>query len=115
MSTIAQAQAALVSAVSAKAEPVAPPACIVFSRGSDLAGLGGASVEWGFNVTCYVGWRNNAQSTAALAVLVQAKLVTLRSLAGWSIVSVSPDTIRTLAGGEMLTADIAVSTPVELA
>ena len=112
--TIASAHAALTSAVSAAMEPIDPPACIAFSNGSDLKGLGGASVEWRYTVTCYVGWRDNATATAALAALVQAKLVILRALAGFSILSVSPDTIRTLAGGEILSADIAVSTPVEL-
>ena len=101
--------------MSAASEPIDPPACIAFSNGSDLTGLGGEKVEWRFNVVCYVGWQNNAGATAALAALVQAKLTTLRALAGWSILSVSPDTIRTLAGGEMLSADIAVSTYVELA
>lgn len=115
MSSIAQAQSALATAVSSSSELIDPPACIVFSNGSDLAGLGGKKVAWRFTVTCYVGWQNNAGSTAALAALVQAKLVILWALAGFSVISVSSDTIRTLAGGEMLTADIAVSTPVELA
>jgi|SoimicmetaTmtHMA_FD_contig_51_2430436_length_530_multi_1_in_0_out_0_1 hypothetical protein len=113
--TVAAAHAALTSAVSAASEPVDPPACIAFSGGSDIAGVGGKLVEWRFTVTCYVGWLDNAGSTAALAALVQAKLVILWALAGWRVLSVSPDTIRTLAGGEMLSADIAVSTYVELA
>ena len=115
MTTVAEAQAALVSAVSAASEPVDPPACIVFSGGSDFRSLGGSQVEWRFNVTCYVGWRDNATASAALAALVFAKLVILRALAGWAVLSVSGDTIRTLAGGDMLAADISVSTKVELA
>jgi hypothetical protein len=114
MSTIGQAQAALVSAVGASGEIVAGPACIVFSNGSDLARLGGAGVEWGFNVLCYVGLRDNAVTSAELATYVQAKMVILQALAGWRIVSVGRDTIRSLAGSDLLAADIAVTTKVEL-
>jgi hypothetical protein len=114
MTTVADAHAALSTAVGAASEIVSPPACIVFSQGSDLRGLGGSQVEWRYNVTCYVGWQDNAGSTTELAGLVQAKLVILRALAGWAVISVTPDTIRELAGGSMLSADIAVSSKVEL-
>lgn len=114
MTTIAQAHAALSTAVGASGEIVAGPACIVFSNGSDLARLGGTGVEWGFNVLCYVGFRDNAVTSAELAGYVQAKMVILAALAGWRIVNVNADTVRTLAGSELLTAVIAVTTKVDL-
>ncbi len=38
----------------------------------------------------------------------------LLALAGWKVIAVSSDAVRTLAGGDHLTADISVSTVVEL-
>ena len=113
-STYAAARSALVTAVGASDEIVAGPACIVFSNGSDLERVGGANVVWGFNILCYVGLRDNAVTSGELATYVQAKMVTLYALAGWSIVSVGRDTVRSLAGSELLTADIAVTTYVTL-
>lgn len=115
MTSVATARTALDTAVDASDEIVAGPACIIFSNGSDLQGLGGSNVEWGFNILCYVGLRDNAVTSSELATYVQAKLVILRALAGWSVLSVGRDTIRQLAGADCLTADIAVSTTVELA
>ena len=114
MTTIAQAHAALSTAVGASPEIVAGPACIVFSGGSDLTQLGGTGVAWGFSVLCYVGARDNAVTTAELAAYVQTKLAVILALAGWRLVSVDGDTTRTLAGSELLTAVIAVTTKVDL-
>lgn len=116
MTTVAQARAALVTAVGASDAPVDPPACYVYSNGSDLAPLGGEGVEWEFRVTCSVGdYSDDAQMSAALASLVASKLATLYALAGWRVRSVGPDQIRRIAGGDQFTADIAVSTVVHIA
>jgi hypothetical protein len=112
--TIAQARDALDTAVGASDEIVAGPACIVFSNGSDLSGLGGANVEWGFNVLCYVGLRDNRVTSTELAAYVQSIMVIIQALAGFRMVSVSRDTVRSLAGSDQLTADIAVTTTVLL-
>ncbi len=114
MSTIAQARDALDTAVGASDEIVAGPACIVFSNGSELQRLGGTNTEWGFNVLCYVGLRDNRVTSTELATYVQAQMVILTALAGFRIVSVGRDTVRTLAGSDLLTADIAVTTTVAL-
>lgn len=115
MTTVAEARVALVTAVSASDDVMAPPGCMVFSSGSDLAGLGGSNVEWRYRVTCYVGWHSDSADTEDdLAATVQAKLVILRAFAGWRVLSVGPSVVRSLAGGDHLTADITVSTPVTL-
>lgn len=114
MTTIAEARDALDTAVGASDEIVAGPACIVFSNGSDLAKLGGSNVEWGFNILCYVGLRDNRVTSTELATYVQSVMVILNALAGFRVVSVGRDTVRTLAGSDLLTADIAVTTTVLL-
>ena len=114
MSTVAQARDALDTAVGASDEIVAGPACIVFSNGSDLTGLGGTNVEWGFSVLCYVGLRDNRVTSTELATYVQATMVILMALAGFKIVSVERDSVRSLAGGEQLSAAINVTTTVAL-
>jgi hypothetical protein len=113
--SVAAARAALVSAVGATDGPLSPPCLAVVSGGSELRGLGGGNVEWTFRVVCYAGaYTDNAGLEDALGALVQSTLVTLRSLAGWSIVSVSPSLIRDADGGRVLAADIAVTTSVTL-
>lgn len=77
--------------------------------------MGGDSVEWQFRVTCAVGLRgDNATASAELATLVQAKLAILWALPGWRVLSIGPDSVRTIAGGDQFTADIAVSSIVQL-
>jgi hypothetical protein len=62
-----------------------------------------------------VGQRGaDSVASADLAALVAAKLATLNALAGWGISGVSEDRMRTIGGGEQLTADIAVSTKVDI-
>lgn len=115
MTTIAQARTALVSAVGAAEKYASPPGCFVFSSGTDMAGLGRTGVEWGFRVVCYVGYKgDDGQASADLAAVVAAKLATLNASNIYRIVSVGPDGVRTIAGGEHLTADIAVTTKVDI-
>jgi len=110
MTTVVEARTALVSAVGASDYAIDPPACYVYSNGSDLTPLGGGGIEWGFRVTCAVPYPgDDATASGALAALVAAKLTIVRALAGWRTLSVSPDQLRTIAGGEQFTADIAVS------
>jgi hypothetical protein len=115
MTTVASARAALVTAVGASDYEIDPPACYVFSSGSDLTNLGGRGTRWTFRVVCAVGIPGDfAQSSATLAALVEAKLQILWALAGWQVDSVGPDHTSLIAGGEQFTADIAVSTPVHI-
>ncbi len=115
MTTIAAAYAALSTAVGATDAQSTAAACYVYSSGSDMTGLGRTGVEWGFRVTCAVGMAgSNSTGSKTLAALVAAKLATLNALAGWRIVSVGPDAMRTIGGGEQLTADIAVTTKVDI-
>jgi hypothetical protein len=115
MTTIAAARDELVTAVGAVNPGVDPPACYVYSNGSDLTSLGKSALEWGFRVTCDVGLQGDDDNQSdALSALVLAKLTILQALAGWRILSVSADQIRTIAGGDHFTADIAVSTRVNI-
>lgn len=115
MTTILQARSALVTAVGASDAPIDPPACYVYSRGSDLASLGGGGIDWGFRVTCAVPYQgDDATASAELASLLSAKLIVMRTLAGWRIDGVGQDQIRTIAGGEQFTADINVTFRVHI-
>jgi hypothetical protein len=112
MTSLAQARSALVTAVSAAQSAIDPPACYVWSNGSDLTNLGGSNVQWEFRVVCEVGY-NGPDASVALDALVAAKLVILWALPGYSVTAVTPEGISTIAGGEYLTASITVTTPVE--
>lgn len=115
MTTVADARAALVTAVGAAEAEVDPPACYVFSGGSDLGLAGGTSIEWSFRVTCAVGIPGDmAQASTALATLVAAKLTILWALPGWRVISVGGDQTRQIAGGEQFTADITAVTLVQI-
>lgn len=115
MTTVAQARAALVTAVGAVDAYRTPPACYVYSNGTDFTGLGGSSVEWGFRVTCAVGWKSDdAKASTALGTLVLAKLVILQASPLYRIVSVSGDQVRQIGGADHLTADIAVTCKVDI-
>lgn len=115
MTSIGDARAALVALVEASENPADPPACYVYSSGSDMTGLGGTGRSWGFRVTCAVGYvADHAGASQYLAELVDAKLALLVAPSEWGIVSVSSDQVRSIAGGEQLTADIAVTTKVDI-
>lgn len=115
MTDVAAARAALVELVGASDAPVDPPACYVFSNGTDMSRLGGTGVAWGFRVTCAVGYGgDDATASQDLAELLGAKLALLNDPSTWAIASVSSDQVRTIAGGEQLTADIAVTTKVDI-
>lgn len=87
----------------------------MFSSGTDWTGLGGSSVEWGYRVSCAVGWNSDIGTMeAALATLIAAKLTILQSLAGYRVTGVSPSGSRQINGGDHLAADIAVSTKVDI-
>jgi hypothetical protein len=113
VTTLAEARAALVAAVGGSDAPIDPPAAYVFSNGTDFTGF--PAPEWRFRVTCAVGYGgDDAGASAALAELVGAKLAVLVGLAGWRLDGVTPDTIRQIAGGDQLTADVTVATKVTL-
>ena len=115
MTTVAQARAALVTAVSAVDAYRTPPQCYVYSNGTDMQGLGGSSVKWGFRVTCAVGWKSDdAKASSALGTLVLAKLAILQASPIYEIGGVSADVVRQIGGADHLTADIAVSTKVDI-
>lgn len=115
MTTLDAARDALVAAIGASPAPIDPPACYVFSNGTDMTKAGGSGVVWEFRVTCAVGYSSDdADASAALGALVASKLAILWALGGWTIAGVGQDGVRQIAGGEQLTADIAVTTPVHL-
>ena len=115
MTTVAQARAALVTAVGAVDAYRAPPQCYVYSNGTSMEILGGSSVKWGFRVTCAVGWKaDDAKASQALAAVLAAKLAILQASSLYEIASVGPDVVRQIGGADHLTADIAVSCKVDI-
>ena len=115
MTTILAARAALVTAVGAKDTFSDPPACYVYSGGSDMELKGGSSIVWTFRVSCVVGYQgDDADSSRALASLTQAKLAILWPLAGWSVDRVTADLVTDIPGGTYFSADIDVSTVVQI-
>ncbi len=109
------ARAELASAIGAGDDYNSPPGKMVYGNGSDLRGVGRGQVAWNFRVVCYVGYHtDSAANVDELAALTLATLSTIRALAGWTVDSISPDLVRQIAGGEHLTADIAVSRMIEL-
>ena len=115
MTTIAQARAALVTAVGAVDAYRTPPQTYVYSGGTDMERLGGSSTKWAFRVICAVGWKSDdAKASAALAALLAAKLAILQASSLYEITSVSPDVVRQIGGADHLTADIAVSCKVDI-
>ncbi len=115
MSTVAQARAALSSLVGASDDAIDPPACYVFSNGSEMQRLGGVGIEWEFRVTCVVGiFGSNAQASDALATMISAKLALLNAPSVWRVISVSREGTTEVAGSKLLAADIAVSTKVDI-
>ena len=114
MASLAAARTALVSLVGASEESIDPPATYVYSSGTDWTGLGGSSVEWEFRVTVSGGMASNGAASAAVATLLAAKLSALQGSSLYRILRVSPDQMRTIAGGDQLTADIAVTCKVDI-
>ena len=115
MTSVTAARAALVALVGAVEYESDPPACYVYSQGSDMTGLGGTGKEWAFRVTCAVGIGGGTTTgSKELAALLAQKLALLNAPSEWRIISVGSDAIRVIAGGEQLTADIAVTTKVDI-
>ena len=115
MTTILEARAALVTAVGASDRLVDPPATYVYSQGSDITVLGKGSVQWAFRVSCVVAYRDDdAAASKELAGLLSAKLIILWALAGWSVERVSPDLSTDIGGGRYFSADIDVTTVVQI-
>ncbi len=115
MTTLAAARSALVTAVGASDSMADPPATYVYSRGSDMARLGGTGVQWGFRVSCVVGYQgDDATAEASLFTLLASKLAVLIPLAGWAIERVSPSLVTDTGGGKYYSADVDVSTVVHL-
>ena len=65
-------------------------------------------------VTVSGGMQSNGAASAAVATLLAAKLALLQASPLYRILRVSPDQVRTIAGGDQLTADIAVSCKVDI-
>lgn len=115
MTSIHGAREALVALVGAVEHPVDPPACYVFSNGTEMERVGGVSHKWTFRITCAVGYGgDDATASQDLAQQVAAKLALLNAPNQWQINSVSADQIRQIAGGDQLTADISVTTTVQI-
>ncbi len=115
MTTLAAARTALVTLVGGDDDYVSPPGAFVYSSGSDLRGIGRGQVEWQFRVTGYVGI-GQADSAAASVALAAHMLTILQALraAPYAVISIGPDVVRTIAGGDHLSADITVGIMVEI-
>lgn len=121
MATIAARRAELVAAlvaatVRASDDPgaVEPPVTYIYGDGSDLVGVGRGQVRYGFRLVLVAGLREAPYASSTLGTLAELVITTLRALAGWQLGPLSADVVRTIAGGEYLTADLSVSTMVDL-
>ncbi len=115
MTTVAAARTALVSAVSASEKETNGTACYVTSGGTDFTRLGGSSCEWTFRVTCAVGWNTDIGTMeTALATLVAAKVAILQASSLYHMETVGAASSRQIGGGDHLTADISVTTKVDI-
>lgn len=117
--TVVQARAALVTGLSpvvVSDDPggTAPPCVMIWGGGSDLTMLQTGKVEWTFRVTLIAETWNASGASVALNALGATVLSKLRALAGFKVVSHGPDVVRSVGGGDYLTADIAVSTMIDL-
>ena len=116
MSSLAASRAALVSAVGAKDDYADPPACLVFSEGTDLsASLGDGSLLWQFRVSCYVPANSDlGGGDVAMNAYLATQLAILYALPYWQVVSVGPTGATQIAGSDVLAADITVRTYLTL-
>lgn len=116
MTTLAAARSALVTATGAKDDVVDPPGCMVFSEGADFAGmLGDGSLIWRFRILCYVAASSdNAAGDVLMNAYLATQVAALMALSYWRLESVGPTGVSQLAGGDLLAANITVSTYVTL-
>jgi hypothetical protein len=121
MGTFAATDAELAAALTAAGVRVAaelgatePPCAVLFSDGSELAGLGRGQVPWRWRVTLLAGRIDAAAVQSELATVRGTVLSALRSLAGWRLVSVSRDGIREVGGGQLLACDVITERMIEL-
>jgi hypothetical protein len=119
MTTVVQARAALVAGLSPVVvadDPggTAPPCVLLWSNGSDLTKLQTGKVEWIFRVTMVAESWNASGASIALNSLAATVLGKLRAMNGFKVQSHGADVVRTMGGNDYLTADVAVSTMVDL-
>lgn len=121
MATLASRRAELVAALVAAGvrsgdDPgaIAAPCALVFGAGSDMTGIGRGQVAVEFRVTMLGGLSDAHAAGAELATLEGTVLTVARALAGWQVGPLSGDQIRTVAGGDYLSADLALTTTVDL-
>jgi len=92
----------------------AAPVVHIFGNGSDMRGVGRGQVRYGFRLVLQPEGGNPAVESANLGAMVEAVCAVIRSLSGWEVGEVGPDTIRTLAGADFLSADVTALVQVEL-
>jgi len=91
-----------------------PPYAILVQAGSDLDGIGRGQVAFGWRVTLVAGDYLVATSATALDSLMSTSTTVLRLMDGWRLTSMSAASIRDLAGGLYLTADVTASAMIDL-
>ena len=90
-----------------------PPMALVFGNGLTTHSLSKAVAEFRILVVAPGKWSDGATSKA-LGVLTVGVVDVIRGLAQWQFVSVGPDAIRNIGGGDYLTADVIARRPIDL-
>lgn len=92
----------------------AAPVVHIFSNGSTLQRVGGAQVVWGWRLVLQPVQGTPAIASANLGSMAEAVCAVIMALQGFRLVSVSPDTMRQLAGSDFLSNDIEVENHVDI-
>lgn len=110
MTTYAEARAELASALEEYQDATGegePPTCLVFGNGGDLRLLmqGKVSAEFRITVVAPGQWSDGATSRTLGGQVVEV-ITEVRALAGWQVLSFTPDVVRDIGGSQYLTADV---------
>lgn len=121
MTTILQARdeftAAMVTASIPMADApgsIAPPYGIIFGEGIDLAHAGRGQSAASFRLVLIAGGWDTNVAMRTLTGMVQSALAGLRALDGWHLQEVRRDNIISIAGGQMLGADVIAARMVDI-
>lgn len=119
MTTVAQAQAELETALSASMNVgdlagVEPPGVIVYGDGVDFAHVVRGQAEASFRMTFVGGAWDAKASSGDLRTVVSAALPILAGLAGWRVGAFSPDSVVRIAGSQLLAVDAVASRMVDI-
>ncbi len=121
MTSIATRRGALVTALTGASircsdspGDTAAPVVHIFGNGSDMRGVGRGQVRYSFRLVLQPEGGTTAVASSNLGVMVAAVVAVLRTLTGFEVGEVTPDTLRTIAGSDFLSADVTALTMIDL-